>query len=269
MRLASRQRLRIGVPVNSALIRRLRRETAANPAKAGALALCLVVAIWFWAPLVVRWCSPAAAGTQEPEPAVAAESAAGPAVAEPAQTASTGTTPAPAIPWQSVMKAIEMDPRMQPMRKLGERRDPFGPSAAALAAEKASQQKKIRRAPPHELLPADAGLVLNSTLIGAGRRMALIGGEPYWEGDTVPAPRGSENFHLVEVFARQVVLEREGKHYGLEIQTTTHDTGSAGKSPESHPDSTLSEMKPKIPTPRSGRASTTKQNPFAKFNANE
>ena len=102
-------------------------------------------------------------------------------------------------------------------------------------AAKGKEQKKTKRAPPRDLLPADAGLVLNSTLVGSGRRMALIGGEPYWEGDVVLASHGSESFRLIEIFARQVVLERAGKHYSLEIKTTSHDGAVVAESDRPRP----------------------------------
>ena len=41
--------------MSSRFARRLRREIAANPKKAGVLALLLVVAIWFWTPLMAKW----------------------------------------------------------------------------------------------------------------------------------------------------------------------------------------------------------------------
>ena len=156
---------------------------------------------------------------------------------------------------------------MQPTRGLGKGRDPFGQSAAALAAAelaaaKAREQKKAKRAPPPELLPADAGLVLNSTLVGSGPRMALIGGEPYWEGDTVPAQHGSESFRLVEIYPRQVVLERQGKHYGLEIKLTGHDGQSAGSLPQN--------LGSRIPAPRGGKPAAGKHAaPFANVNGND
>jgi hypothetical protein len=257
--------------VNSKLIRRLRREAKANPAKAAALAIVVLVAIWFWAPLVVHWCSPAAAPAEE-------IAAAGPAV-QPSVDGASRIAPAdapiaPAVPWQQLVRAIEQDPRMRPSRRLGEWRNPFGPSAAALAAElaaaKGSQQKKIKRAPPPELLPADAGLVLNSTLVGNGRRMALIGGEPYWEGDAVPAAHGDGNFKLVEISPRQVVLERQGKHYDLEIKTTGHNGPWAGEPVKPRSDSSLPNTMPRNSASNNGKAATGRQAaPFAKFNTNE
>ncbi len=84
-----RLRLRTGGPVNSSLIRRLRRETKANPAKAAALAVVLLVAIWFWVPLVVRWCSPSAA----PSDAVTAPVASAEPTTLPPNGASSGGVP--------------------------------------------------------------------------------------------------------------------------------------------------------------------------------
>lgn len=255
--------------MNSKLIRRLRRETKANPAKAAALAVVLLVAIWFWAPLVIRWCSPAAASSDEAvAPIATAEpTASRPSVAPAGGSVSATATTTPPVTWQRLVQRIEQDPRMQPNRQPGHGRDPFGPSAAELAAAKVKQQQqsKIKRVPPAELLPADAGLVLNSTLVGSGRRMAMIGGEPYWEGDIVPASHGTDGFRLVEIYPRQVVLERQGKHYGLEIKSTNpfgHDAPLA-----SDPNKPQSDNAPLNVHTRN--ASPHSSNPFAKFNTHE
>lgn len=160
---------------------------------------------------------------------------------------------------------------MQPARQLGVGRDPFGPSAAAVAAQlaaaKANVRKPVKRALPPDLMPADAGLVLNSTLVGSGRRMALIGGEPYWEGDTVPAPRDSVSFRLVEIFPRQVVLERQGNRYGLEIKTTTHDTPLAADLGKPTPASLPHNSPTTRPPQRGAKRAAGKQAPFANVNA--
>jgi hypothetical protein len=272
------------VLVNSKLMRRLRREAKANPAKAGALVLALVVAIGFWAPLVIRWCSPAAAAADgaaaplaaaEPTAAASVESASRNASAAPAPTRAPAkaTAMVPTAPWQQLMQAIKEDPRMQPTRRIAQGRDPFGPSAAELAAAKAGEQKKMKRAPPPDLLPADAGLVLNSTLVGSGRKMALIGGEPFWEGDTVPASQGSEGFRLLEIYPRQVVLERQGKRYGLEIKSTNsagHDTPLAANLGNPRSDASLRNARPNLAAPRGGKAAAGKQSmPVSSANMNE
>jgi hypothetical protein len=233
--------------VNSAVVRRLRREAAANPVKAGALAICVIIAIWFWMPLVIRWCSPSGDSTETAAAATAdstttstaehstasATTASAPASESvsnlQAKSSADNTHAAPPADWQDIMQAIHDDPRMQSSMPTAGRRDPFGPSTselAAAAAEKATQaaQQALHRAPARELLPSEAGLVLNSTLIGSGRPMALIGGEPYFEGDTVPAT--GESFVLAQILRRQVVLERNGKQFDLEIKISRRDSSS-------------------------------------------
>jgi hypothetical protein len=206
----------------------MRREAAANPAKAGALAIVLVVAIWFWVPLVVHWCSPPAAPSGKAAAAGAPPNATPDNGAKELAASSATLATASSANWQDLDQTIEQDRRMRPNVQLSGWRDPFGPSAAALAAEKTMQQHEQqqkqhqvkKRAPPPDLLPADAGLVLNSTLVGSGPRMALIGGEPYWEGDMVPAPSSSDGFRVAEIYPRQVVLQRHGKQYNLEIKVS-------------------------------------------------
>jgi hypothetical protein len=157
---------------------------------------------------------------------------------------------------------------MRPNRQAGLGRDPFGPSAAELAAAKAKQQqqqKTTKCPPPADLLPADAGLVLNSTLVGSGRRIAMIDGEPYWEGDTVPASHSSDGFRLVEVYPRQVVLERQGKHYGLEIKSSSPLSRAAPLAGDPNKLQSANgplNVRKRIAIPQSG-------NPFAKFNTHD
>jgi hypothetical protein len=263
--------------VNSALTRRLRREAAANPAKAGALALVLLIALWFWTPLIIHWCSPASGSTDATvAPSVTAEQSSPPSSATGKTVPAGGATPPPAEPWQQLLQRIEQDPHMRPSRRSGGSRNPFGPSAAALAAAKVSQEKTNSHAPPPELLPADAGLVLNSTLVGSGRRMALIGGEPYFEGDVVPASHGSEGFRLIGIFPRRVELQRQGKNYGLEIKSTSpsgRDTPLTSDSEKPRNATPPRNVPQRNPAQHNGKAATGRDengsSPFTRFNVNQ
>ncbi len=211
--------------MSNALVRKLRREVAVNPVKAAVLGVVVLIALWFWAPLVARWYSSngpsdetAAAATSEPNsaarsPVVVANlqssSKPNPVKSDRAAEASSN--------WRSVVQAAAADPRTRPNRRIAHLRDPFGLSASELAAVQARKQKKANVAVVPELNPTEAGLVLNSTLIGSGKPIALISGEPYSEGDMVRA-KGDSTFTVVEILARQIVLARRGKQYTLAIQ---------------------------------------------------
>ncbi len=64
----------------SKLIKKFKREVKANPTKAAALGGTLVVAVWFWAPLLQQWFG----GDSTPAPAATTASASNTAVPTPA-----------------------------------------------------------------------------------------------------------------------------------------------------------------------------------------
>jgi hypothetical protein len=180
-----------------------------------------LVGLWFWVPLVAKWLdktdteaainTPVAATMPQPRNPAA-----------PAVTTTTGNVSlgAPALtaagsrrPWQQLLASIERDARMKPATDLGSGRDPFHPL----------DEKKVKRAAAvvekPDLTPADAGLSLSSTIVGAGDRTALIGRDVYREGDTIATTHGEGKFRLVEIRPREVVLERSGKLYRLDLPT--------------------------------------------------
>jgi hypothetical protein len=240
--------------VSSPFVRKLRREIKANPAKAAILAVLFVVAIWFWIPLVEKWCgaTPAAgtvANASAPQAAGAEGTAAnGTATAAGSGAPTTTTSPPTAIPvnateanaaleaiknkpaaypWQVVVRRLEKDPRMTPVVDLGNWRDPFGPSAVEVAAaaekkeaeKKLAAKKKTKAAQLEELTPAGAGLTLASTIIRPERSLALINGQVYYEGNFVPANDDNGGFIVTDIRPRQIVLERHGKRYQLDLKS--------------------------------------------------
>ncbi|HEV2972177.1 MAG TPA: hypothetical protein VGY55_19545 [Pirellulales bacterium] len=206
--------------MSSRFVYKVRREVATNPKKAIVLAIGSVVALWFWAPLAAKWFGkPELNPKTAKAPATAAiKSSAAPASGnQPAVTAGTtvsiGNGQNPTRPWRQLVTWMEQDPRMAPATELGIGRDPFA----------SSRNELIRANPPRatpgdaELSPADAGIVLISTIVGLGKRMALIGKEVFEEGDLIPALHGAGSFRLVEIRPREIVLERKGKQYRLAL----------------------------------------------------
>ncbi|HEV3417362.1 MAG TPA: hypothetical protein VG056_11125 [Pirellulales bacterium] len=102
---------------------------------------------------------------------------------------------------------------MAPATELGIGRDPFISTKFELTRTKQPQAA----AEEAELSPADAGLVLISTIVGLGQKMALVGKETFKEGDLIPAMRGAGSFRLVQIRPREIVLERKGKQYRLNL----------------------------------------------------
>ena len=211
--------------MSSRFVSKVRREIATNRKQAGVLALLLVVAIWFWIPLVAKWFGKPATAVAKASPATeAAGKSAGsrvPAPAEkhqPIKTASAISTDAasaalPTHPWRQLVTWIEHDPRTVPAAGLSSGRDPFQRPTTPATETKVI----LPPAKPRDATPADAGLVLTSTIVGHGQRAALIGGRIYDEGNLVPSRNGRGEFVVIEIRPRAVILEQNAKRYTLSL----------------------------------------------------
>ena len=216
--------------VSTPFLKKLRREATANPKKAGLLGLLLLVAVYFWAPLLRQWTRSAenAPDTSAAAPPAAATSAPpGGAVAPPlaaatpveALTPSAPTAAASATPrfhWKQLVAAIESDPRMRPVEppaELAAQRDPFidprPPAVAEAAPEVAGERSE-------DVTPGELGLVLSSTIIGHQRRTALVNGKVYAAGRELEA-RDGVVFVVRDIEPWGIVLERAGKRFELEL----------------------------------------------------
>jgi hypothetical protein len=210
----------------------LHRELTANPKKAAILGLLLIVALYFWAPLVMGFFPKnKPAGGKAKALQVVAKVAARPS---PNESQSTTTNASEEHRWQKIQEWIMADPRMQSAVIVDERRNPFlNPTPEKTNVEDKKQQKLD----PEQLImltPDRLGMRLNSTIIGSRRRLAVINDRPYLLGEWVPAKtRGLANqendqlagatgqpdirFQLKIVASRKVTLEREGKRYELKL----------------------------------------------------
>jgi hypothetical protein len=219
------------------LARRLRREAMANPKKALILAGLSLVALYFWGPLVWGWArsghtsANVAAGKAKP-PELAPDGASGGA-------AKPGESPVELIPsyaWTQLDEWMSQDPLRSPVDTLSGRRNPFAPLlvvADTAASEQPEPEPDVEVA---KATPETLGLTLNGTLVGPRRRVALIGGKAYREGQTVRVDRDGRSIELklVEVHARRIVLEWQGSSFELAIpehqpagiELTVHNDGA-------------------------------------------
>lgn len=195
------------------ILRQLRREAIANPKKAAVLGLLVLVAMWFWLPLL--------RGLATPDEQAPSGSITEPVVSAAKKDASAGVASAtrepdsPQHPWHKLVEWMESDPRTS-AAKVSPRRDPFaGPEklATAVRVEDPAEESEAT------LTPEGLGMVLSSTLVGPRRRVALISGRSYREGEIVrQVKQGQEfTFMLAEVHPRRVILERNGRQFKLEI----------------------------------------------------
>jgi len=195
----------------SKLVKQLRREATGNPKKSAALGLLLLVALWFWAPLVKGLFvkdNPAA----EAKPAKPAKPAADLSPTSVANlTSQPGTEPKkpekPRYPWHQLVQWMEEDPRTSAVDPFFRQRDPFSKAKTRLVIEK-----------PEELSKS-LGMELTSTIVGTHHRVARINGKTYQEGSLVQIAKDNREieFRLEKVERRQVVLSRDGKHFELKL----------------------------------------------------
>ncbi len=204
------------------VVHRLQREIKASPAKAGGLGVLVLVALYFWFPLLM--------GSSEAEPPAAAPA---PEAAPIATGHGMPTAPAlkpAAAPqtldyqWQQFAKLMDEDVLTRTVQELPRSRDPFQRVGAALETQElatADTAEAIVEAPAIPArTPQQAGLVLSSTLIGNRSQVAQINGKSYRVGDEVPPKLGDseDRFQVIAVLPRRVVLEdRDGKRHLLRI----------------------------------------------------
>lgn len=189
--------------------KRLLRDLKANPKKGAVLGLLLLVAIYFWAPLLGKLLSPGA-GTN-----VAAAPAAPPS--QPVEeTPADGAPAARRHNWRQVLAWMEQDPLTKPPQHVA-----FAAIALGDLSERepddADVEESAAAAPiAAPVTPESLGLKLSGTLVGTAQRVAIINGVSYLEGREL---RLADDvvFVLAEVSARKVVLERGEKEFVLEL----------------------------------------------------
>ena len=168
-----------------------------SPKKAALLALLVGVAAYFWLPLAAGLLP---SGDSEPEtPALApilADLAGEVATAEPVQVE-------PKHDWQTIIAAVQADPRTKPPQAVRWSRDPFAEEVEVAEAE------PIAAAPetdPADALPSTAvHLLLTGTLIGNRHSTAMINGVTYREGDELEVIDGLA-LTVVAIRTRAVIL---------------------------------------------------------------
>jgi hypothetical protein len=207
--------------------RQLRREATASPKKTMVLGVLVLVAAWFWAPLIWGWTNgdddsaSAAAVASSASVAPLAATATQPAPSPvPPTTAQATVSERPRHPWQKLVEWMEADSRTLAATVVSDRRDPFHPPKTAVVQQE-SEEPSLPEPEQDvaDVAPADVGLVLSSTIVGAHRRTARINGKGYEEGNTIEREKNGVviRFQLTEIYPRRVVLTRNGKRFDLKI----------------------------------------------------
>jgi len=202
----------------SKLVRQLRREAMANPKKAAILAVLVLVAAYFWGPLLWGWVASEQASGEPPNGQT--EPAAGPtALTDAASTQPPGLPDeqqkACPHPWTQLDQWMAEDPMTTPAEQVAGWRDPFAGVASGAEGDPAATAP----AAVAPLTPESLGVELSGTLIGPRRRVALIGGKAYRAGQSVTVDHAGRpiELQLVEVHPRRIVLAWEGSRFDLAI----------------------------------------------------
>lgn len=197
----------------------LTKEIKRNPAKAAVLGGLLLVAIWFWYPLVQKW----AGGSSR---SVAQETVEHDLVVP--QKASLPTPEAPVVTkqvaagktdWQTIVKQISDDPWM---KKGTLRQNDFDPFYPEKQPETVLTSTNVESDPTPNLdVPPDtAGLVVTSVIVGGHVPIARINHQNYRVGDTIRATDANIRYTLVEVHSWGVLLKGPQRVHELPIDET-------------------------------------------------
>jgi hypothetical protein len=198
------------------VVNQVRREATANPKQAAILGLLMLVAVYYWAPLIWGWVTPTA---------TAAESA----TVQSADASARPTKP-------SSPQKVSVKPQQQNWQDLASWRksDPYSTTASSLSSlnnpfvtnpdDESDATPQVRT--QHAITsPAELGLTLTSTIVGANS-IALINGRAYRVGRAIIVEHGGGRhvFELVEVGPRSAILSQGGVEFALTMERT--DSGS-------------------------------------------
>jgi len=193
------------------LTKRITREIQRSPAKAGVLGVLLLVAVWFWFPLVKGWVIPKSTASKKSDvvPTVTQKATGpGPLVQQPMSN--------PSIPWQQVAEQIAADPHTAPISLQDLRRDPFYQKVVQeeLVVSVAENRPRPQMVEPS---PEQAGLMVQSVITRGTTGLARINQQNYRVGDIVVAPEQIAEYEITAIESWGVRLSRNGKSYDLAL----------------------------------------------------
>lgn len=205
------------------LVKKLKRDISASPQKAAALGLMVLVALYFWAPLVLKF-----SGGKSKTKKVAAKQLI--LTDDPIITTVAAHPATDAVRWDRVRQSMAHDQMMLAVAHRPEWRDPFhrlpiesNTNEPKDTAEPVSQPKQRADVPPLDESATQeklAGITISTLLIGKRESAAMIRGTVYRVGDTIVlgGEKGEENLELwvVSIDAAGVELEYGGKTFRID-----------------------------------------------------
>jgi hypothetical protein len=189
------------------LAKQLRRDLLGNPKKAAALGLMVLVALYFWAPLVKKWLFPA--GTSAVTATVA-----GLILEDDPDAVKTTTRGGKVFRWDRIRELMSKDERMTSAALEANFVDPFRaaqpPAHETVAAHQPeTAQPEPMPMPEHPAIdPATVGLTLASVVVGPRHSSAMINGRAYREGQTIRLSTGHSSGPTIEY--KLVLIDRLG-----------------------------------------------------------
>lgn len=203
-----------------ALKQQLLRDLKASWQKSAILGVLLLVGLWFWIPPLLRMIRGRSAATT-----VAATSPSPPTVSAVPPSAPTVPPPSPAgsqtVNWEKIDAALQHDPLAQSAELTELQSNPFvmdreqfAPPILFAEEPPTPPASSIRIAGASEKNVLE-GLVLQSTIIGAERRAAMINRRLYFEGREVPW--NGQTWLLTSVSANKVVLAHGAETHELTL----------------------------------------------------
>lgn len=200
------------------LSHQLTREVKRNPAKAAVLGGLLVVAVWFWFPLIKGWIGISESASSESESIV---------VAQPTQTDSTAASNAATsskMNWRTIARRISEDPAMQSGMLRSITFDPFYPEQP-VETQLTAIDTPPEAAPIPDVSPETAGLSITSVIVGGRVPIARINNQNYHVGDQVVAPEGELHYTVVAVKHWGVLLQGTNQTYELHLEHNAPKSG--------------------------------------------
>lgn len=194
----------------------LTKEIKRNPAKAAVLGGLLLVAIWFWYPLVQKWMgssSSSVAANSAEHDLVIPQAAPLPTLEEPSVSKQV---PKGKTDWRAVAQQISDDPWMKEGTLPNENFDPFFPEEQPETVLTATSIE-TDSTPDLDVPPETAGLAVTSVIVGGRVPIARINHQNYRVGDTIRAPDANIRYTLVDVHSWGVTLKGTQQLHQLPI----------------------------------------------------
>jgi hypothetical protein len=192
----------------------------ANPKKAAALGLMIVVALYFWGPLVWNWL-PAGAGNAKAKADMSELILTDDPVApQPGAKARGGG----GFRWEKVRDSIRRDPHMVSAAFDAAWLDPFAKPVSSAPEAQSTAAPPAATVVAADLTsdPASSGLVLGGIIVGQRTKVATINGEPCREGETILVTDAENKSQIREVRVtrigrHRVEVECQGQRMVLEV----------------------------------------------------